>query len=180
MSDEEDKYIKQAESDQIARIRRERQLAALRKEEREGIANILGTDEDVANEAMELGFDRATARVLHLVPLIQIAWADGTIQSDEREAVLQAAHDHGVQRGSAAYEFLELLLEQRPSDLFFERTNRVIAHVLANDVEGREADDLLTRARSVARSAGGVFGFGSVSKEEQKLIDELAIMFDAK
>lgn len=178
MADEEDKYIKQAEADQLARIRRERQLEALRREEREGVASVLHTNEEMAEEAMDLGFDRETARILHLVPLIQVAWADGEVQDDERERVLALADDRGIARGSAAHEFLELLLSQRPSDLFFERTNQVIAHLLRQDSTGRDADELIERVKSVASAAGGFFGFGKkISSEEQSLIDDLSAMF---
>lgn len=174
MADEEDKYIKQAEADQISRIRRERQLAALRKEEQEGIASVLHTSDDIAAEALDLGFDRETARILHLVPVVQIAWADDEIQDEERAKILDMAASRGIGEG-AAHEFLELLLAERPSDLFFERTNKVIAHLLSNDESGHDGDDLLERARAVAGAAGGFFGFGSkISKDEQALLDDLA------
>lgn len=173
MADEEEKYIKQSESDQIARIRRERQLAALRQEEREGIAGVLNTSDEIAAEALELGFDRETARILHLLPVIQIAWADDEIQDSERSQILEMAANRGVGAG-AAHEFLELLLSQRPSDLFFERTNKVIAHLLADDESGRDADDLLERARAVASAAGGFWRLGKISKEEQSLLEDLA------
>ncbi len=178
MSDEEEKYIKQSESDQIARIRRQRQLEALRQEERDGIAKVLHSSDDVADAALELGFDRETARILHLVPVIQVAWADDTIQPDEREKVLSLARDRGISETSPAYEFLELLLDKKPSELFFERTNQVIAHLLERDASGLETADLLEQARDVAQAAGGFFGFGDkISDEEKELIEELTELF---
>jgi hypothetical protein len=178
MSDEEEKYIKQSESDQIARIRRQRQLEALRQEERDGIAKVLHSSDDVADAALELGFDRETARILHLVPVIQVAWADDTIQPDEREKVLTLARDRGISETSPAYEFLELLLDKKPSELFFERTNQVIAHLLERDASGLETADLLEQARDVAQAAGGFFGFGDkISDEEKELIEELTELF---
>lgn len=172
---EEDKYIKQAESDQISRIRRERQLAALRQEEQEGIASVLHTTDDIAAAALELGFDRETARILHLVPIIQVAWADNQIQDDEREQILEMASTAGIDGG--AHEFLELLLAERPSDLFFERTNKVIAHLLASDSSGHEAEDLLERAKQVASASGGILGFGKVSSDEKALLEQLSDLF---
>lgn len=175
MADEEEKFIKQSESDQIKRIRRERQLAALRQEEQDEIAGVLNTSEAVAAEALDLGFDRETARILYLIPVIQVAWADDQIQDAEREQLLEMAAARGVGQG-AALEFLELLLDERPSDLFFERTNKVISHLLASDPSGVDGADLLARARAVAGAAGGFFGFGKVSREEQALLDDLADM----
>lgn len=178
MSDEEEKYIKRAESDQISRIRRKRQLEALQKEERDGIASVLHSSDDVAAAALELGFDKETARILHLVPVIQVAWADGIIQDDERRSVLEMAKERGITETSAAYDFLELLLEKRPSDLFFERTNQVIAHLLERDASGLETAEVLDRAREVAEASGGFFGLGNkISDEEKALIDDLADLF---
>lgn len=175
MADEEEKYIKQAESDQIARIRRERQMAALRQEERAGIASVLHTTDDIAAEALELGFDRETARILHLVPIIQVAWADSEIQDIERQKIVEMATYRGIT--GAAMGFLDLLLNERPSDLFFERTNKVIAHILTSDPTGRETEDLLEHARAIASASGGLFGFGKVSAEEKALLDELVALF---
>lgn len=177
MSDEEDKYILSAEAEQIARARRQRQLEALRREEREGIAKALLSSEDVANEALELGFDRETARVLHLVPLIQMAWADDTVTDDERDKVLELAHERGIDSGSPGHDFLELLLKQRPAALFFERTNTVIAHLLADDPTGRETEDLMERVRSVAEASSDYFGFQKINKDERTLLDDLAKLF---
>ena len=52
------------------KLRRARELEALYRTEREGIATRLHTTQEVAEEALELGFSRETARVLPLVPLI--------------------------------------------------------------------------------------------------------------
>jgi hypothetical protein len=180
MSDEEDKYILQQEQDKLARERRERQLAALRDKERGAIAGVLATSEEVAEEALELGFDSETARILHLVPVIQVAWADDKLDDKEREKVLELASDRGVEPGSSAYEFLELLLDEKPSKQFFDRTNRVIAHLVA-DGGVESSDNLLELCRAVAEASGGFFGLTSaVSSEERELIDELAEFFSAK
>ena len=178
MSDEEDKYIKQSENDQIARIRRERQLEALRREELGGIASVLQSDADVAQEAMELGFDRETARILHLLPVIQMAWADGSVQDDERAKVLDLASDSGIANGTPAYDYLELLMEREPSPLYFQRTNSLIARMLEQDTGALGGDDLMKHVEAVAGAAGGFFGVGKISREERELIQKLHALFD--
>lgn len=176
---EEDKYIREKEQEHLARERRERQLAALRAEERQAIAGVLSTSEEVAEEALELGFDHETARILHLVPVIQVAWADGKLDDKEREKVLELAEGRGVDSASPAYEFLELLLENQPSKQFFSRTNAVIAHLVS---EGgiESGDSLLELCTAVAEASGGFFGLSSpVNKDEADLIKELATIFSA-
>jgi hypothetical protein len=177
---EEDNYIKQQEQDKLARERRERQLAALREKERGAIASVLSTSEEVAEEALELGFDSETARILHLVPVIQVAWADGKLDDKEREKVLELADQRGVDQASPAYEFLQLLLDKKPSKQFFDRTNKVILH-LVKDGGVDSGDSLLDLCRAVAEASGGFFGITSaVSSDEAELMDELAELFSAK
>ena len=175
MSENEDKYIKAREADRIAALARERRLEAIKAEEKQGIAGALNTSEELAAEALALGFDAATALVLPLVPLIQVAWADGQVDDEERVAVLKAANSKGVAKDSPAIEFIEMLLSQKPTDTFFSRTGRVIAKMLAD--EGQSAtDDLVANAKKVAEASGGFLGlFGTkIDANEQALIDDLA------
>lgn len=176
MSSDEEKFIHQQETDTLSSQRRERQLDALRSDEREGIAMVLDTNEEVAAEALELGFDQETARVLPLVPLIQVAWADDTVQRGEEKAILAAAAKAGIDEGTAAYEFLSLMLEQKPSELFFVRTMNVVKHMAkgSGDIEwgGRSVLEL---AKEVAGASGGFFGIGNkISDKEEELLGELA------
>ena len=88
---EEDKYFKQRQLERREQARRERELTALRETEREGIAEVLNTSEEIAEEALELGFSQETSRVLPLIPLIQVAWVDGSVSSAEERAILDLA-----------------------------------------------------------------------------------------
>ena len=172
----EDKFVHEREQQKIEDIRRERRLAALQKEEREGIAAALDTTEDVAEEALSLGFDAETSRILHLIPLIHVAWADGSVSRAERTAVLEAAAKRGLDPKDEAYAFLEELLDRKPTDLFFERANHVIVKLLEH--HGEEADDILAQLDIVAKASGGFFGLkNSISDEEETLIAELKTIF---
>ena len=129
-SEEENKHIRQHDLDALHRMRREKQLKALRHDERDGIAVALQTSEEVAQEALELGFDQQTARVLPLVPLIQVAWADGSVSGAEARTVLQVAERADIKEGSPPHNFLKLMLDKKPSDLFFDRVDQVIRRLI--------------------------------------------------
>src|SRR5687768_13562526 len=73
-------------------------------------------DEQIIGRARELGFTADTAPIVHLIPLVHVAWADGSVSAKERLTILQAAEAHGAAPGSEAATFLASLLEQRPSD----------------------------------------------------------------
>ena len=46
---------------------------------------------DIAAALGKLGIDRDDHRVLGLLPLVHIAWADGTVQRAERELIIATA-----------------------------------------------------------------------------------------
>lgn len=177
MSNEESNYITQKELDKIARERRERQLKALQEQEQREIAEVLNTSEAVAAEALALGIDAATAIVLPLIPLIEVAWADGKLTQAESDKVMEIARTSGV-RSPAAMEFLELLLGKKPSQMFFDRINRVIKSMIETSGSTAQGTTILEQARAVAAASGGFFGLTSaVSDEEQQLLEDLAEMF---
>lgn len=175
---DEDKYIARKEVDKLHDQRRERQLEALRDEERSKIAVALHTSEDVAAEALALGFDAATASVLPLIPLIQVAWVDGKLTDDESAKVLEYAKARDIVAPEAV-EFLSMMLTTRPSEVFFERTDRVIQHIIKQDPTNEATSDILEMAKAVAEASGGFFGLKNpIGKEEKELLDELAGLFN--
>ena len=71
-------------------------------------------DPDLMAWLAELGITADNAPILHLVPLFQVAWADGAIQPAERELLEQAAVETGVLPGTAAQAAFEQLLKAPP------------------------------------------------------------------
>jgi len=176
-SDEEDKYFERKTSEWREDKRREKRLEAIRQKERENLAEVLDTTEAVAEEAIELGFDAETARVLPLVPMIQAAWADGKIQVAERGKIEELAEEYGIDFEGPDGEFFEAMLEERPSDVFFERVDRVIAHLVESS-ESFSNQSLVEQVREVAKASGGFFGLTNpISEEEQEVLDEFAELF---
>jgi tellurite resistance protein len=118
------------------------------------------------------------ARVLPLVPMIEMAWADGTVTSGENQRVLEIADQLGLEPGEPAHNFLKMMLFDRPSDLFFERVNRVIAHLIEDNPEEWEGKSVVEFSKEVAEASGGFFGlFDSISEEERRLLEEFAELF---
>lgn len=177
-SDEEDKYFEQKQSEWREDVRRDKRLEAIRNQEKEGIADVLETSEDVADEALELGFDRDTARVLPLVPLIQMAWADGDVSSAESRTVRELAKRFGLEAGSEAFDFLQLMLNERPSDLFFKRVNRVVRHLITETPENWDYGSLVELVEQVAEASGGFFGLTNpINSDERDLLQDFAELF---
>lgn len=112
-----------------------------------------------------------------LVPLIEVAWADHAMDAGEREAIMEAAREAGVTKGSAAAGLLLAWLERRPGGELLEAWKAYAAALVA-DLGAEDAaairDDIMVRAQSVAEAAGGFLGLGSVSREERRMLAELA------
>jgi len=62
------------------------------------------TDDAVLDKLVDLGLSAQTITALSLVPLVTVAWADGSIQDNERNAILQAAHGKNLENGSPGYK----------------------------------------------------------------------------
>src|SRR5262245_66141994 len=78
------------------------------------------SDDAVLDKLVALGLKANTIAALSLVPLIAVAWADGTIQDNERSAILQGAHGKGLEQGSDGHELLQTWLSKQPDDQLFQ------------------------------------------------------------
>ena len=165
---QEEEYFRKQEQQQIEKLRRRTALEAERRELAEALSV---SDEEVLSELQELGFTRETAPLVHLAPLVQVAWSEGRVSAGERDLILAAARARGVVEGGPADKLLVDWLDARPAEIFFDKILRVIGAMLrALPPDQREAQkrDLVSACARIAEATGGVLGFGSkVSKEEQ-------------
>ena len=145
------------------------------KAERAAMGQILGVDDDaVLTEFQQIGFDAETVRLLPILPLVRVAWAEGFVTGRERSAVLEAAKSIGVAEGSEAYGILQTWLEEPPNDPFYEPCLHLLGKVVR---EGQHApfvgslQEIIAACTKIAAVSGGFFGFGvSVSEVEQAVI----------
>ena len=149
---------------------------------RQGLAEVSGIDDAaVLAKLAELDIEAGTWAAISLIPLVEVAWADGKIDEKERDAVLSAAEANGILRGSAAFELLESWLSRRPDARLLEAWGEYIVGLCAKLGDGEKAavkEKVVGRARAVAEAAGGFLGLGSkVSKEENAVLESLARAF---
>lgn len=170
----EEEYFRKREKELIEKM----QQRSAQESRRQQLADRVGVaDQDVLNDLEALGYGPDTVALLHLVPLVQMAWAEGGVSSLERELISKAARARGVKEGAAADRQLAAWLADRPSGEFFDKTLRVIRAIL----EGRPADeraesrqDLLAYTTAIASASGGLMGFGKVSDEERQLLARIS------
>jgi len=175
----EERYFQERDEEMRAALREKLEAQANAMAGQEKMAASVGvTDEQIVAEIEALGFDADTAPVLHLMPLVAVAWADGEVQDEEREVILEAAGNHGIEPGSPAGNMLASLLEKRPADVVLGQVLTVLQHMLA--VKGMQPDSVLKACEDVAAAAGGFFGFGSkVSGDEEAVIKKISKSFSS-
>ena len=64
-----------------------------------------------------------------LLPLVHVAWADGSIQPGERAAILRLLTVRGLGPGKA-FTTMEALLEKRPSAEYLDESLEVLQELL--------------------------------------------------
>jgi hypothetical protein len=160
----------------------EQMRASVKAEEvRKSLAAASGIqDEAVLDHLASAGIDAQSFAALTLVPLVEVAWAEGRVDAKEREAVLKASHESGLAKDSPGHRLLENWLNEKPSPQLFATWKEYVA-ALRESVDPPTYDTLrgtiLDRAESVAKSAGGFLGLGAVSSKEKKVLDELQSAF---
>ncbi len=141
-----------------------------------------GIDDDrVLQPLLELDIEAESVVALTLVPLIRVAWADGSIRPEERLAVMNAAAQEGIVEGSPCAALLENWLKQKPEPRLVEAWKNYVS-ALSDTLEpkARESlrDQVIGRARDVAEATGGFLGLGNrISKSEERILAELEMAF---
>jgi len=133
-------------------------------------------DQEVLKELLDLGFTPQNLLALWLVPLTQVAWADGQVQQAEREAVLQALCRHGYSGDSPAWQLLESWLDHKPCNDVLKAWKDYARATIEAAGEKRLVllrHELRTRAREVANAAGGAFGFHPISRAEEMILTQI-------
>ena len=138
-------------------------------------------DPDVLAELAGLGIRVDTLAALTLIPLIDVAWADGEMDPRERRAILDAATATGSEPGSISHRLLEIWTEEQPPPDLTEAWRRFIRALCARlqrDEVTRLSANLLGRARNVAAAAGSRLQRAPhISPDEESCLAALAGTF---
>lgn len=170
----EEKYFEE----RFAELRRDKrkalEKAAEETQRRRAMGEELGVDSDALLQRLRgLGYDEDTARVVDLLPLIHVAWADGEIQRAERSRILEVLSGRNISADSNAWLLVEALLETRPADAYMQESLGLLRDILAESK--RDARSVVDMCAAIAETAGGILGLGNkVSDEEAEAISNIA------
>ena len=162
----EEEYFRQIDAERLEGLRQ----AGDRRAEAERIAAALGLPDALRAEALRaLGIRAETVPAFMVLPLVEVAWADGGVDEEERWRVLEAATRQGVELGRPAHALLERWLEARPDEALFRAWHELATEgLLASGAS--EVRQVAEAAASVASAAGGVLGFARVSRDERRTL----------
>lgn len=118
-----------------------------------------------------LGFSGETARAFDLLPLVLVAWADGSIQAEERAAILDVLRLRRLVDGPA-YMMFEALLEERPADVYLDTALGLLRDLL--DQRGIDASSVVDMCIEIAAAAGDLVSADPISPEEREAITRVA------
>ncbi len=171
----ENEFFRKEEAKILERMRAQKQKELTREQ----LSKATGiTDEAGLDRLASMGLGPQTLAALALVPLVEVAWASGAVESEEKKLVLQAAKELGLDGSSQ--DLLASWLAHAPDRALVDAWRSYIATIAQTlTAEQREKlkNEFLGRARSVAGASGGVLGLGKVSKAEEDKLKELARAF---
>jgi hypothetical protein len=169
----EDEFFRRQDAQLLERLR-ERQGAETR---REALTRATGiTNAAILDRLGQFGVEAKTVAALRLVPLVEVAWADGSLDANERGAVLARAQAFGIAPGSPEATLLEGWLDYPPDAALQSAWTQLVqglCEVLPPAEVARMRSGLLEGARAVAGASGGVLGLGKVSAAESAAIARL-------
>lgn len=141
------------------------------------------TDAEILKLLASMGIDDLSFRVLPLLPLVRVAWADGEIQSAERRLIESTAEkQYGL--GTEGRRVLKNWLAYPPSERSLRRGELALRSIAekTNDFDLGEnvLRDALKLSNSVAKATGGLWGLGAIGKEEKLVLKDLASRLDTQ
>lgn len=175
----EETYFRQEDAKLLDKLRQNAKLdeiaAALRDQ-------LHVQNPDLLLRVRNLGITADNASALFLAPLLQVAWADGSVSKDERDTVLRLARQREVEPESPAYAQIVEWLKVRPSDEIFDTAVEVLKagfSVLPPAEQEERLQRVVEACNEVAMASGGglaqLLRLGnSVSSMESSMLDKIA------
>ena len=174
----EDSFFRERDKQLLDRLRSEMEA----KETKQALRDACGINDEATLDALvEVGISPEALTSFAMVPLVAVAWSDGVIQENERDAIMKAAATSGILSDSAGYKLLQAWLVTKPDPMLLSSWKSYIGSLkstLDPAAFGQLKNNIMGRARDVAEAAGGFLGIiGKISPSEEKTIQELESAF---
>jgi hypothetical protein len=180
----EEEYVRRHEAKLLEKLRERGRLEEIAA----ALAEKLQVDNpELLHRIAGLGVTLDTGPAFMLAPLVQVAWAQGSVTDRERETVLRLAGERGVEKDSPSHAQLVEWLRARPADELFDASVEAIKtglSVLTPAERAERVSRIVEACRQVAAASGGLSRLlglgGGVSGEEESLLDAIAATLRAR
>lgn len=123
----------------------------------------------------DLGMDHLSSRALAALPLVEVAWADGSVRGKEAEHIVREA-EASLGLGEEGARLLADWLRHPPTPAYFAAGRVLLREAAATPGSGIDASTLrrvLELAREIALAARGWLRFLGVRASEQVVLDRI-------
>jgi hypothetical protein len=170
----EEAYFRNKDAELVEKLRRVFQA----KVDREELSRRAGiTNKDVLDRLMTVQVRGEMLTAFKLLPLVEIAWADGACDKREADAVVAAAIEHGISPDSLALQRVKDWLERGPNPdarKAWYMYAQELRNVLSPDELKTFREDLVQAAQRIAELSGGILmTFFTVSRGENTVLTKM-------
>ena len=173
-------YFRQQDARLLERLRNANKFDAMAEALRDGLHV---DNPELLERARALGINADNASAFLCMPLVQVAWAEGSVSRKEHDAVMRIAHERGVEDGTPGHAQLDEWLRIRPSDELFDTAIEVLKFgldVFPPAEREERVQRLLDACHEVAAVSGSEIarqlGLGDgVSQTEAHALDVIAM-----
>lgn len=163
---------------QSALLRQQLRDAGDARARREALSAASGiSDAALIQTLVDLDISTETLMALSLVPLVAVAWADGSVDDAERREVFSRAAAKGIGIGDLGHKLFEGWLAAPPPPEMFAAWKAYIGAMSAALPDHERATlkrELLEHATAVAKAAGGFMKVGrKISSSEDAVLREI-------
>jgi uncharacterized tellurite resistance protein B-like protein len=176
----EDEFFSQKDKKLVEKLQQLREM----KETKESLSSISGIRNDaILQKLVELNVRPEELTALCLVPLVEVAWADGVVDDHERKAILSAAQKMGMKKGSLEFDLLKQWMTRKPdTDVLaaWVHYTRGLSEQLSEEERQLLKSEIMEHARSIADASGGILGLGignRISKGEEEVLKKVETAF---
>jgi Tellurite resistance protein TerB len=171
----EAEYFHKKDADLVGKLK----TVFSRKLEREALRKATGIQStEVLDRLLAVNAKGELLLAFRLYPLVDIAWADKSVDTREVKAVVEAAMKLGVPPKSEALAAIEAWLTRGPTEdgrLAWYMFANELRKTLSPDELDKFREELLTGTKAVASASGGLLGAAfQVSPNEQRVLDQVA------
>lgn len=126
-----------------------------------------------------LGLNDSNYKVLKLLPLVYVAWANGRMEPEQEERIVLLAHNH-FKVGYEGEQLLRKWIKKRPTAEYFkEGLHDIFLLSMAPDEWGFDVDELqglLAHAEAIGRSCAEAMDAPSaLDPQERQALRDLAV-----